>query len=56
MLYILPTETTAALSYYAVRGLYFLAVVFAATIVHTAQYAPNICQYLLLKHHTQTTP
>ena len=37
---ILPTKTTAArnavaLSYHRVRGLYFLAVVFAATIVDT---------------------
>ena len=38
MVYILLTKTTAAqtedaLSYYRVRGLYFLAVVFVATII-----------------------
>ena len=36
---ILPTKTTAAqnkvaLSYYRVRGVYFLAVIFASIIVH----------------------
>ena len=38
-IYILPTKTTAArngvaLSYHSVHGLYFLAVVFVATIVN----------------------
>ena len=31
--YLLLTKTTAALSYHKVRGLYFLAVIFAATIL-----------------------
>ena len=47
--YILPTKTTAALSYHRVRGLYFLAVVFAATIVgnwYTAVIGIHIISFL----------
>ena len=44
---ILLTKTTAAqneveLSYYKVRGLYYLAVVFAATIINTYQNMPDV--------------
>ena len=51
VLYIIyfSTETTAALSYHIVRGLYFLAVVFAATIVgnwYTAVIGIHIISFL----------
>ena len=48
---ILLTKTTAvqnevALSYYRVSGLYFLVVVFAATIVHTAHCAVSTANFI----------
>ena len=44
--YILITKTTAAqnevaLSYHKLRGLYFLAIIFAATIIRTLEILPG---------------
>ena len=49
---ILLTKTTAAqtedaLSYYRVRGLYFLAIVFVTTIVTVYLYSVNIYNYIV---------